>query len=102
MSNFMDGYSTNSQERREAEADAEWRSRVKCHELSFLDYFFSLNAEKHSDADISHMSEYMVNYLPDSAISIMVREALRNPAVREMYAPYVQDAAFAYAMKAAQ
>ncbi len=99
---MMDGYSTNSQERREAEADAEWRSRVKRHELCFLDYFYSLNAENHSYADIQYMSEKMTECMPTRVTASLIRAALRDPAMREAFAEYIEAAAYAYATSAAE
>jgi hypothetical protein len=102
MSNFMDGYSTNSQERREAEADAEWRSRLLYHEATFHDYFLSLNGGEHGDSVVRHMSEFAADAFTETELGELIRAALRTPAMRKKYAAQIEAAAYAYATSAAE
>ncbi len=101
MSNFMDGYSTNSQERREAEADARWRSDVRYHEACFLDHFTG-NVEMKSAWALSEMTGFAVEAFTEAELGELIRAALRDPAVREKYAAQIASAAYAYATSAAE
>jgi hypothetical protein len=101
MSNFMDGYSTNSQERREAEADARWRSRVKYHESCFLDYFYS-RPEMTRPSVLAVMTERAIDAFTQAELGELIRAALRDIAMREKYAAQIEAAAYAYATSAAE
>jgi hypothetical protein len=101
MSNFMDGYSTNSQERREAEADARWQSDVNYHSGNFFSHFLG-NLEMPRARVLAHMNEFAVDAFTTAELGDLIRAALRDPAVREKYAAQIDAAAYAYATSAAQ
>lgn len=101
MSNFMDGYSTNSQERREAEADAEWRSNVRYYEQCCLDHFYSRVEMRHASV-LAEMTEHVTEAFTTAELGELIRAALRDPAVREKFSPQIEAAAYAYATRAAE
>ncbi len=102
MSNFMDGYSTNSQERREAEADRGYYSALRFHEENFLDFFYGQSIVHHGAADIARMDERAADAFTTAELGELIRAALRDPAVREKYAAQIDAAAYAYATRAAE
>lgn len=101
MSHFMDGYSTNSQERREAEADAEWRSNVRYHEACCLDHFYS-RVEMTRASVLADMTERVTDAFTTAELGELIRAALRDPAMLEKFSPHIEAAAYAYATSAAE
>jgi hypothetical protein len=102
MSNFMDGYSTNGQERREAEADARWAHDLNYHRGNFFGHFLGYSVVHHGASTIALMNEYAIDALTLSELGDLIRIALRDPAVREKYAAAIESAAEAYATSAAE
>jgi hypothetical protein len=101
MSIFMDGYSTNSQERREAEADARHRSDVRYHEECCLDHFYS-RVEMTRASVLAEMTEHITDAFTTAELGELIRAALRDPAMVDKFSPQIEAAAYAYATRAAE
>ncbi len=102
MSNFMDGYSTNSQERREADDDRRYYAALFFHRGNFADFFFGQSVVHHCDADIAQMNERAADAFTTAELGDLIRAALRDPAMRKKYAVQIDTAAEAYARSAAE
>jgi hypothetical protein len=102
MSNFMDGYSTNSQERREAEADARYYAELRFHTENFTEFFYGRGVVHHERGDTARMDERAADAFTTAELGELIRAALRDPAVREKYAAQIDAAAYSYATSAAE